>query len=320
MQERFVLAAADDWYQRRRDDEVGRFFRAIADQGPRKGRNGTTRQGRYVFTASGKLLAYNNNRNPERILAMLKESLEAFRKLQATERRAGAVKVPCVPPGGQDSRYLRRLQGDVLPIKIHTRTLRKKGEGFEICGEPGANSETLKHNGFGVAVDHLWIRKVEVDEIFRLSRAEKEPSIPRELAMRIARFHLVDNTRGEPPHWRPDEVRVLDLRLSTIPTGTPNEDMVRIKGPFHIETKDKQRGYTGEVDGTLRILKATNEAILKMVAIGDHWGHGSFTRGARPGKKPLAVVFREADRSRVEDRLPPQGIRWADGYWNAGGQ
>ena len=42
--------------------------------------------------------------------------------------------------------------------------------------------------------DNLWIRK---DEHQSLVRGE----LPDSLKRRIARFHLIDNTRGEPPMW-----------------------------------------------------------------------------------------------------------------------
>ena len=49
--EDFVAVSADDWYERRRQDAVGAFFRKVADQGPRKGAGGGTRQGIYCLTA-----------------------------------------------------------------------------------------------------------------------------------------------------------------------------------------------------------------------------------------------------------------------------
>ena len=57
----FVPVSTDDWYTRRRQDFEGEFFRKVADQSPRKGLNGATRQGIYVFTADGELLAFKNN-------------------------------------------------------------------------------------------------------------------------------------------------------------------------------------------------------------------------------------------------------------------
>ncbi|MCP4848869.1 MAG: hypothetical protein GY899_13080, partial [Verrucomicrobiaceae bacterium] len=64
IRENFIPATDNDWYNRRRQDAAGKFFRSVAAQGPRKG-NGT-RQGHYILTASGKLLGYNNNRSLER--------------------------------------------------------------------------------------------------------------------------------------------------------------------------------------------------------------------------------------------------------------
>ena len=317
LRERFIVAAADDWYQRRRDDDVGRFFRAVADQGPRKGRNGSTRQGRYVFTASGKLLGYNNNRDPDRIMKMLEESLEVFRNLPVDERRAGATKVPQSTPSAQDPRYRRVLQPDTIPVKAFTRALVKNGEGYGLWDPLKTGPKNLRQTGLDIAVDHLWIRQSEIEEILQLSKTLKASALPRDLSMRIARYHLVDNTRGEPPHWRPDEVRVLDLRsIASIPNAS-GEQVLRIHGPFHFETKDKQRGYRGEINGTLTIEKGTNQPLLHMVAVGNHWGNGPYTPGARPGTTPLAVVFAVADRSQTMDQIPPQGIRWENGYWNA---
>ena len=45
--------AADDWYQRRREDDEGEFFRKVANQGPRKGEGRSTRQGIYCLHRVG---------------------------------------------------------------------------------------------------------------------------------------------------------------------------------------------------------------------------------------------------------------------------
>src|SRR5262245_65881161 len=93
--EQFVAVSADDWYQRRRQDAEGEYFRKVADQGPRKGAGGSTRQGIYAFTADGKLLAYKNaGQNPDVMREMLQQSLVAFKRLPAEQRKPGAVQVP----------------------------------------------------------------------------------------------------------------------------------------------------------------------------------------------------------------------------------
>ena len=113
--EKFVPLAMDDFYLRRQDDTAGRFFRRVADQGPRKGKGGATRQGRYAFTASGTLLGYNNNRGPERILAMLRDALAKFEALSAEEDRA---RVSDGEKWERDKRFARNPPKNGAVIKV----------------------------------------------------------------------------------------------------------------------------------------------------------------------------------------------------------
>src|SRR5438093_5498858 len=92
--ERYIAVAGDDWYQRRRQDAEGEFFRKVADQGPRKGEGGSTRQGIYIFTPGGKLLAYRNHQDPDVMRSVLQQGLKAWNKLPENERKPGALKVP----------------------------------------------------------------------------------------------------------------------------------------------------------------------------------------------------------------------------------
>src|SRR3989442_13139223 len=88
-----IPVAADDWYQRRRQDEEGEFFRKVADQGPRKGEGGSTRQGIYIFSAGGKLLAYRNHQDPAVVLKLLHQGLDEFRNLPPDHPQPGTVRV-----------------------------------------------------------------------------------------------------------------------------------------------------------------------------------------------------------------------------------
>src|SRR5687767_376771 len=93
--EEFVPVACDDWYQRRRRDDEGQFFISVANQGPRKGQGGATRQGIYILTASGKLLVCKNvGQLPDATLDMFREALEKWKRLPDSERAPDAVKVP----------------------------------------------------------------------------------------------------------------------------------------------------------------------------------------------------------------------------------
>ena len=92
--EDYVPVAADDWYQRRREDEEGKFFRAVANQGPRKGEGGSTRQGIYCFTADGKLLVYKNAGQDAGVMRdVLRQGLREWKKLPEERRKPDAVTV-----------------------------------------------------------------------------------------------------------------------------------------------------------------------------------------------------------------------------------
>src|SRR5262245_14240813 len=205
--EEYIAVAGDDWYQRRRQDDEGTFFRSVADQGPRKGEGGSTRQGIYVFTASGKLLVYRNHQDPDVMRSVLSQGLKAFGKLPADERRAGAVKID--EPGKADATYHRELPEGGLVVNVFTRILdRKEGElCVGTCSFAGGDK---------AARDHLWLTADEGKSLVKNDKVGHAEAIPERIAYRLARFHLIDNTRGEPPAWNRGDVRKQDLKITLI--------------------------------------------------------------------------------------------------------
>src|SRR5437667_2935092 len=120
--EDFIAVSADDWYERRRQDAVGAFFRKVADQGPRKGEGGSTRQGIYCLTADGKLLAYKNaGQNPEVMREALRQGLREWQKLPEERRKPGAVKVEDLT--AVDRQYARTPPAGGLIVNVYTRIL-----------------------------------------------------------------------------------------------------------------------------------------------------------------------------------------------------
>src|SRR5687768_7154939 len=145
--EDYVPVAADDWYQRRRRDEVGRFWMSVAQQGrPRD--DGGTRQGIYCFTADGKLLAYKNaGNNPAIMRDTLKAGLAAFKDLPAERRRPGAVAVGDL--ARIDPRFDRTPPKDGLIVKVYTRVLDRDASG-QFC-----KGVSRTRGGDQAARDHL---------------------------------------------------------------------------------------------------------------------------------------------------------------------
>jgi len=76
-----------------------------------------------------------------------------------------------------------------------------------------------------------------------------------------------------------------------------------------------KRGYEVRLLGYLDY-NPQKKAIRRfdIVALGDHWGEGIYTRGARPGRTPLGIAFELARGDTPADQVPPQGAREWQAY------
>ena len=253
-----------------------------AGQSPRNNFRNTT-QGFYIATAAGDLLLYNNNRNPEKVLRLMRQKLREF----ATEH-VDSAKIAEIQTEKVDPRYNAAPPEGGLVLRVHAKVL----DGYE------ATSHRWRRI-FQTAVsrDNLWISDRE-------HRALVRGQIPQRLQQRIARFHLVDNTRGEPPMWRANEVRKLNMTLKE----------GELNGTVQLKNARQDRGFEAELKGKIEV-KAGRVVRFDMVCLGQFWGEGRYTPGAPRGKFPLAISFTLADGTDIADRVPPQGSRgWLEGY------
>lgn len=308
--ENFIPVAENDWYQRRRQDAVGTFFRSVADQGPRKGQGGSTRQGHYAMTAGGKLLAYNNNRGSERHAGMLKDALRKWDALPASDRKPGAVKVAALKPDQLDKKYARIMPQGTVVLKSSTRLLKQSGVLFTACGaddHPNQWGHLAAHNS-------VWLQAKEIAQLRELDSAEPV-DLPKAIAYRLMRYHLVDNTRGEPNSWGREEVKKYQLTIRT-PAGKPQRRI--LEGAVLLE-HGESRGFDAKLLGYFDLdPKHDTLTAVQIVVLGDHWGSGTYTGGARAGRTPLGIAFSLADVEKdPAARVPPHGSGWLDGYWDA---
>lgn len=309
----FVAVAADDWFQRRRQDAEGEFFRSVANQGPRKGQGGSTRQGIYAFTADGMLLQYRNHQDPDVMRGFLITSLKAWNTLPAERRARGAVKVP--DAGKVDPRYVPVLPKDALIVNVYGRILDREDDFF-------CHGSSRFPGGQRASHDRLWIRADEWQALLpKDAKPGQEIAIPAKLLYRLVRFHLIDNTRGEPPMWARRDVRTADVKL-VVAAVEKSEVRLKLTGAIVLATdadvKLAKRGYDAALAGDLRYDPVKQKITrFHIAAVGAHWGEGTYTGGARPGRTPFGVAFELADPNRPADRVPPQAIREVGGYWNA---
>jgi hypothetical protein len=278
---RFIPVAIDQGCQRRQQDSEGEFYRKIAGQGPRNDFQSTT-QGLYIAAPDGKLLAYNNNRGPDRIRRLMKTALSEFQ-----ENLAGST-VAVIRRGEPDRRYNPQPPQGGLVVRVRAKVI----DGYE----PTAD-RWLSIFQTALSRDNLWISSSEHQAVAR-------GELPLTLQSRIARFHLVDNTRGEPPMWKKDEVRYVGLALKD----------GRLTGKIRLAADNGKRGYDAELLGVVEV-EDGEVTRFDAVALGRYWGEGPYTPGAPSGEFRLAVSFELADGSDPADQVPPEGSRgWVRGY------
>lgn len=216
---------------------------------------GRTTQGFYVCAPDGTLLVGWNNRDVPKMQRHLRKALEGYEPPETGELKQD-----------EDRAYARPVPEGGAVVDLFTR------------------SSEIRTMGR----DHLWITKSEIDALAK-------GTLPDALARRIARYHLVDNTRGEPPHWKRDEIRESTFALKDgVLTGS-----VKLGG--------EERGYEAKIDGRVE-MKDGRLARFDLVVRGEFWGEGIYTPGAPKGKFPLSIAFTlegEGEASRV----PPQGAR-----------
>lgn len=314
----FIPVVGDDWYQRRRRDAEGEFFRAVANQGPRKhdGVSGPTRQGMYLFTASGKLLGYRNNHDPNNMRREIRQALEKFKQLPATETQPGAVKVDDLPEEKLDDQYHRAPPKDGLILRAEARVLERTDDGGY------ANCSTIPSGVRGIFAsrDHVWIKADEWRAMVPdAPKVGEKIKLPAKIVERLCRFHLLDNTRGEPTMWRRDDVRPLKMTMSVTKVTDARVEL-RFTGRALLTTDadlDKaKRGYDAHLRGEVVFDRAAKRfTAFDIVALGDHWGEGRYDRGARPGRTPLGIAFTLVSPDEPANRVPPQASRSIGEYY-----
>ena len=273
-----VPVAIDQAYQRRQKDTEGDFYRKIVQQSPRKNNGNATTQGLYLAAADGTFLGFTNNRHPDRVIAMLKTGLESRDRQNAAPVEQQTI----------DRQYNPQLPDGGLNIRVQAKIL----SGYD---EPDTKFQHIFQTA--LSRDNLWVTKAE-------HRQLAAGRFPDSLATRISRFHLVDNTRGEPPMWETSEIVSQSFSI----------DGEKVSGHVELKTTSGDRWYSVDLLGELLVADG-KVTTWNMVAKGVFSGDGPYTRGAPDKPFPLAISFSIADGTDIADGIPPQGSRgWLDGY------
>lgn len=275
LREKFVCAGIAHNGAGRRKDAEGEFANRMIGKGG-------TLQGLHVINVAGELVGYSYDFRSEPVLAMLRKALKEYKPVDAAPIDFSR-KDPryTLPEGGVIVDVATKVLGGHEPAKSVDGTLRNK-------------MDNAWKNSFGR--EHLWIRKDEAEALV-------QGTLPESLKKRIARYHLVDNTRGTPTGWRDTEIKKLEMTLKD----------GRLAGSVHFETESSDRGYQAEILG---FVEAKDGKLTRLDAIvkGQFWGEGKYTPGAPKGKFPLALAFKLADPSDMLYGLVPDAVRSYSDY------
>jgi hypothetical protein len=315
LKEQFIPLVGDDWYQRRRKDEIGTFFRSVVDQTWKAGNwepgGGNNRQGVYCFTSSGKMLTEMKNisGNPPELRRVLQLALASWNKLSTEERKASPV-----PDVNFDSNYHRPVPQGALVLRQYQRGLKRRGDG------------TVEGHDFKFHEAPVWAQRDRVWVLEKEWKALVPPSpapgavveIPPSLRNRLFLYHFVEALVGEPGQWSPDQIRASHLKL-TVESVTASSIRYALEGNVLLstepDTKTSRVGLEGALVGTLAFDRTKGGFDrFDLVLVADCWGAlNPHNAVSRPGRNPVGFSF-ELGAGADVDRVPPQWARILDPY------
>ena len=313
----FTPATDESYRLQTTDDPEARFFRTMIHGTPDRVQG--SRQGTYVCTPAGRLLARGNSTDPRAIERILAGGLAAWNALDAGER---ARPVPeALRPR---HRYEHFYPADGLALRS---VLRER-----VLGDPDSFQ--------GVNFDHLWIGKEELATWWRAltplldGASPSEPvALPAAVVDRWVRFHLIDNVRGQEGPFAPEDVERAEI-ISRIVAVEGDRVTVALSGRSRAETDgtwklgennwkrfpSDPRGLEAWLAGRATFDRSTGKCTsFLVVAIGESWGLGKLNgrRGRPPGERTaLAWRFTWIDPAAPE-RVPPAfvdlyAVPWID--------
>jgi hypothetical protein len=317
IKEHFIPVVGDDWYQRRRKDDVGTFFRRIVDQTWKAGRwepnGGDNRQGIYCFTASGRMLTELKNVGslPAELRRLLQAAVNGWNGLPAEERRPGAVEVK---DPTFDAAYHRPVPPGALVLRQYQRGLRR-----ETAGTYSAHDFKFHEAPVWAQRDRAWILQKEWESIVPTDPAPGAVAeFPAALRDRLLRFHFVEALVGEPGAWSREQIRSSTFKL-TVESVTASNVRLRLEGRVMLasekDASTSRCGLEGGLAGLLSYDRARKTFDrFDLVLIADCWGAlNPHNAVSREGRNPVGFAFELGTGADV-DRVPPQAARLLQDY------
>ena len=195
----FVCAADEVWRLQRGSEPDCVFFQRAVNKGQRITDRGT-RQGVYVMTAGGRLLARNNSHRAEAVLELLDRGLAAWAALTPEQR---------APLDADEVRALTTVHRWESSRPDDGLVLERIGR--ELSAESPGGAPLQRWNR-----DFAWFSRSELESLVPEQARAGDTLDLAPMAVRLARFHLVDNVRGQTIPYAAEEVRRAELGADVV--------------------------------------------------------------------------------------------------------
>ncbi len=285
----------------------------MADKGHYGGGQGT-RQGIYVCSSSGDFLSSINSLNPDAVISTLETALRKWQQLPETVRRRGRAANP-TPTHRWETSYPDH--GLVL-VSVNRDLVAEQGD--------------FRRTGDRWNRDHVWF---SAEEARSWLPADPIPGtvqqLPEPLERRLARFHFVDNVRGQTLPFAVEEVygleiqtEVLERRGQLVRLRISGATMAVAEGPWLMGDNDWKPPREFPRSMATQLLGHASYDLgrgaftaFDMIAVGCGQGYTQNNDRSRgPQEGTIGFVFTLADDALAES-VPPAFIDIYDAAWVA---
>lgn len=293
-------------------DAKGEFFRLLGEQGHYAGRTfpTDTRQGYYTCAADGTVLVATNARDPREMEAMLHKALQRFELLTEADGATNAALVDL--PDFTPARPSRYPEGGLI-LQLATRDLPRTVD--------NRRDDWRRH---AWNLDYAWFTRDEARSVVPTSRVPgaRQP-VPGPIVQRLARFHIRDFARGEPPAWPKDAVRQAELEATILDVARTDHRLVRLtltgairlswEWRWHDRYRDEDRQSENGLDVQLYGEATWDEDVaaftaFDLIAAGCRWGTSQYnSRRDDLEPAPLGIAFTLAG-DEPRHRTPPHQV------------
>lgn len=299
------------------------LFQKIAEQGHYAGRTQptNTRQGTYAATVTGVFLGSINSNDPAQMVKMLEAALAKWASLSSDQRRRTEAQAALLPGG---SRWEQRRPEDGLVLRVNSRDLPRKE-----APSPTATAGKQDWRPAAWNQDYAWFRKEEARQFLPENAAPGATrAVPDPLVRRLARFHLIDNVRGQTTPFEDRDVEKASLSSTVLKrqgdlvslriegeTRTAGSGTWPVRGYQDMNSPTPQkRGYDARLRGSATYdLQAMRFTFFELTAVGARRGGTQYNgRGDDLDPAPMGIAFTLAGDSPSE-RVAPAFV-WGYGW------